>query len=182
MKALEAFCRGTTWLNEMVGRATAFLVLAMFALLLAEVAFRYLLRAPSVWTGELSQMLFGAYALLGGGYLLARNGHVNVDLVYANFPRRRRAAIDVVTSVLFFLFIGVLVWQGASLAMESVAKWERSHSAWNPAIWPIKLVIPISALLLLLQGLVKLTNDLRVAFGREPIDTGAGEQVQGDQL
>jgi TRAP-type mannitol/chloroaromatic compound transport system permease small subunit len=142
MKAFEFFARSVTWINEMVGRATAYLVLVMFALLFAEVIFRYALRAPSVWTGELSQMLFGAYALLGGGYLLARNGHVNVDLIYAAFPQRSRAVIDILTSTLFFLFIGVLVWQGFSLAMDSVARWERSHSAWNPPIWPIKLMIP----------------------------------------
>lgn len=182
MKPLEIFARTVTWTNEMVGRATAYLVLLMFGLLFAEVIFRYALRAPSVWTGELSQMLFGAYALLGGGYLLTRNGHVNVDLIYAAFPERTRAVIDIFTSVLFFLFIGVLVWQGTSLAMDSLARWERSHSAWNPPIWPIKLIIPISAALVLLQGLVKLANDILIALGRPPVATGTEGELPEEQL
>lgn len=182
MKPLEFFARSVTWTNEMVGRATAFLALLMFGLLFAEVIFRYALRTPSVWTGELSQMLFGAYALLGGGYLLARNGHVNVDLVYAAFSPRTRAVIDIFTSILFFLFIGVLVWQGMSLAMDSLARWERSHSAWNPPIWPLKLIIPIAALLILLQGLVKLANDILVALGHEPLPGPDDESEGGDAL
>lgn len=172
LKPIEIFARIVTWINAMVGRATAYLVLLMFALLFAEVIFRYVLRTPSVWTGELSQMLFGAYALLGGGYLLARNGHVNVDLLYGSFAPKTRALVDVLTSTLFFLFIGVLVWQGMSLAMDSVARWERSHSAWNPPIWPIKLIIPISGVLILLQGMVKLADDILIALGHAPVSPG----------
>lgn len=169
MKILGAGAGAITWLNEWVGRITAHLILIMFVLLFAEVLFRYFWRAPTNWTGELSQMLFGIYALLGGGYLLINNGHVNVDLIYSRWSRKRRAVTDILTSVLFFLFVIVLLWQGTSLAMDSVARWERSQSAWNPPIWPIKLVIPISAALLLLQGLVKLANDILIALGKTPI-------------
>lgn len=182
MTILIATARAITGLNTLVGRATAMLVLVMFVLLFAEVLFRYLWRTPTVWTGELSQMLFGAYALLGGGYLLARGAHVNVDLVYASLPPRLRAGLDVATSVLFFLFVGVLAWQGLSLAMDSVARWERSHSAWNPPIWPLKLVIPIAALLILLQGLVKLASDILVALGHEPLPGPDDESEGGDAL
>lgn len=182
MKLLEDAARAVGWINEMVGRFVAHLVLVMFVLLFAEVMFRYLWRAPTVWTGELSQMLFGAYALLGGGYLLARNGHVNVDILYSGFPVRRRAAIDIFTSILFFLFIGVLLWQGYSLAMDSVARWERSHSAWNPPIWPVKLMIPLAAVLILLQGLVKLASDILVALGHPPLRASVTDQESGEQL
>jgi TRAP-type mannitol/chloroaromatic compound transport system permease small subunit len=181
MNMLDIVAKAITWLNTMVGRLTAYLILLMFALLFAEVLFRYLWRTPSVWTGELSQMLFAAYALLGGGYLLARNGHVNVDIFYANFPHRTKAAVDIVTSILFFLFIGTLVWQGLSLAADSVARWERSHSAWNPPVWPIKAIIPISAALVLLQGIVKLASDILVVLGRRPLaaanDRGSAEDA-----
>lgn len=178
---LKTFARVIGRINDLVGYATAHLVLVMFVLLFCEVLLRYLWRQPTVWTGELSQMLFGVYALLGGGYLLARGGHVNVDIVYGAFPKRVKASIDVFTSALFFLFIAVLLWQGLSLAADSIARWERSHSAWNPPIWPVKLAIPLAALLILLQGLVKLANDILVALGHEPVAAGDGE-VAGDQL
>ncbi|MCV0396352.1 MAG: TRAP transporter small permease subunit [Rhizobiaceae bacterium] len=178
---LKTFARVTGRINDLVGYVTAHLVLVMFVLLFCEVLFRYLWRQPTVWTGELSQMLFGVYALLGGGYLLARGGHVNVDIVYGAFPPRVKASIDVFTSILFFLFVAVLLWQGLSLASDSIARWERSHSAWNPPIWPVKLAIPLAALLILLQGLVKLASDILVALGHEPVAAGDAE-APGDQL
>lgn len=168
MRALYGFMRGVTWLNEWVGRAIAYLILPMFVLLMAEVLLRYAFGAPAVWTNELAQLLFGVYAVLAGGYLLAHGGHANVDLLHAKLPARVRAAVDLLTSVLFFLFVGALLYFGVSLALESMETWERSQSAWNPYIWPFKLMIPVSALLLLLQGIVKLLADLLVVLGVPP--------------
>lgn len=169
MKLLSDAASAITWINTWVSRLAALLVLPMFAFLLLEVIFRYALRSPSVWTGELSQLIFGVYALLGGGFLLAQNGHVSVDIFYARWRRRNQARVDVATSILFFLFVGVIVWQGASLAYDSVVRLETSYTAWNPPIWPVKLMIPIAAILLFLQGCAKLANDILIATGRQPI-------------
>jgi TRAP-type mannitol/chloroaromatic compound transport system permease small subunit len=43
--------------------------------------------------------------------------------------------------------------------------WEHSQSAWNPPIWPAKLMIPVAAALLLLQGIVKLLKDILTVAG-----------------
>lgn len=168
MRALYVFMRAVTRINEWVGTKISYLILPMFVLLLAEVFLRYFLGAPAVWTNELAQLLFGVYAVLAGGYLLASHGHANVDLLYNTFPPRARAVVDLLTSVLFFVFAGALLYYGTELALESMETWERSQSAWNPYIWPVKLVIPVSALLLLLQGIVKLLQDAMVVFGLEP--------------
>lgn len=174
MRTLLTLTRAVTWLNDRLGRLVSFLALGMFGLLIVEVALRYVLRAPTVWTNELAQMLFGAYAVLAGGYLLAHRAHVNVDILYARFPPRVRAGIDVVTSALFFVFVLVLVTEGGSLAWESVERLEHSQSAWNPPIWPIKLALPIGAGLLLLQGIVQLIHDILVVLGLEVREDGAG--------
>lgn len=168
MRGLYAVMRGITRLNDWLGRWVAYLLLAIFALLVAEVATRYLLGAPKVWTNELAQMLFGVYAVLSGGYVMAHYGHVNVDLLYSRFSPRAKAVIDVFTSALFFAFVIVLLYFGASLAEESMSFWERSQSAWDPPIWPVKLMIPVGAALLLLQGIVKFIQDLLTALGAAP--------------
>jgi TRAP-type mannitol/chloroaromatic compound transport system permease small subunit len=168
MRILHAFMRGVTRLNNWLGKWVAYLLLVIFLLLLAEVGSRYVVGSPAVWTGELSQMLFGIYAVLSGGYIMAHNGHVNVDLLHSQFSPRVKAIVDIFTSVLFFIFVGALLYFGSSLAYESMSFWERSQSAWNPPIWPVKLAIPVGAALLLLQGLVKLLQDILTALNIEP--------------
>jgi len=180
MNVMTTFIRGVTRLNDFVGRWIALLIFAMFAFLLLEVGFRYLLNAPTVWTNELTQMLFGVYAVMSGGYIMAHRGHVNVDLLHSQLSPRKRAFMDIVTSSIFFIFTLALLWFGIDMATESIAGWETSYSAWNPPIWPVKLAIPIGTGLLVLQGLAKLLEDIAIAFNldyyRPDQSVAGGEQ------
>jgi TRAP-type mannitol/chloroaromatic compound transport system permease small subunit len=180
MRFLKRFIRAIDAINEWVGRFLAYFLFAFFVLLFIEVILRYFFNSPTVWANELAQMLFGAYAILGGGYILLTGGHVNVDIVYTRFPAKTRAAVDIVTSVLFFLFCGMLLVYGGSLAWDSLSRFEHSQSAWNPPLYPAKLMIPIAAALLILQGIAKLIRDVLILLGK---DVSAGPKPEkGDSL
>jgi TRAP-type mannitol/chloroaromatic compound transport system permease small subunit len=176
MRLIHAYIKGITWLNEYIGRWVAYLIFIIFALLLLEVFMRYLFSSPTSWTNELGQMLFGAYVVLSGGYVMAHRDHVNVDLLYSSFAPRTRAWVDIFTSSMFFLFMAALLYFGSSMAWESIQGMETSYSAWNPPIWPIKAMIPLGTLLLLLQGIAKLLQDILIALGHEP--AGNAEDAQ----
>ncbi|MEH6386759.1 MULTISPECIES: TRAP transporter small permease subunit [Pseudomonas] len=180
MRAITAFMNGVTKLNDVIGRMVAYLVLPIFAFLILEVFLRYLFNSPTVWTNELTQMLFGAYAVLSGGYLLAHRGHVNVDLFHSQLKPRARAVVDIIGSIIFFIFVLALLYFGYEMAQESVSSWETSYSAWNPPIWPIKVAIPVGATLLLLQGIVKLLQDIAIALNLDYYKPEQGET--GDEL
>ncbi|RJR50178.1 MAG: TRAP transporter small permease subunit [Desulfobacteraceae bacterium] len=145
----------------------------MFLILLLEIFARYLFNSPSVWANELTQMLFGAYVVLSGGHLLWRGGHVGVDILYSRLAPRVKALLDVITSILFFAFCVMMVYFGGSLAWESLARLEHSQSAWNPPVYPVKLTIPIGAILLLLQGVAKLIRDILILAGTESLAPAA---------
>lgn len=157
--------RAITQLNNWIAFVAAWLIAPIFVLLMADVIMRYLVGSAAIWTAEFAQLIFGVYAVIGGGYLLAERAHVNVDIIYGRFSTARKAKIDLATSFLFFLFLGVLIWQGTDMAWESTAKLESSFSIWNPYIWPVKLAIPIAGVLLLLQGLVRIVSDVRTVMG-----------------
>lgn len=172
-----SFARAITRLNRGIGKCAAWFILPIFTMLIVDVAMRYLVGRPSIWTTELTQLVFGVYAVIGGGYLLAERAHVNVDIIYGRLPRKRKALIDVLTSVLFFMFMAVLMYQGTDMAWESAEKLERSQSIWNPHIWPVKLMIPVAGLLLLLQGIVRLIGDIRILMDLPVDDETFGVQA-----
>ena len=180
MRAITAFMNGVTKLNDVIGRTVAYLVLPIFAFLMLEVFLRYMFNSPTVWTNELTQMLFGTYAVLSGGYLLAHRDHVNVDLFHAQLILRVRAVVDILGSIVFFIFVLALLYFGYEMAQESVSTWETSYSAWNPPIWPIKVAIPVGAALLLLQGIVKLLQDIAIALNLDYYKPEEGKT--GDEL
>ena len=83
--------RAVTRVNRFIGKWASLAVLVIFALLLADVVMRYLVGSPAIWTAELAVLIFGVYAIIGGGYLLTERGHVNVDIIYGAQSLRRRA-------------------------------------------------------------------------------------------
>jgi TRAP-type mannitol/chloroaromatic compound transport system permease small subunit len=147
-------------LNDWVGKILSFGVLAMFLLVLSEVIRRYFFNAPTVWGNELTQLIFGMYVILSGGHILRWGGHVNVDILYSRIGSKTKAVVDIITFFLFFLFCGMMLLYGGSLAWESLSILERSNSAWEVPLYPWKMMIPIGALLLLLQGVAKLIRDI----------------------
>jgi TRAP-type mannitol/chloroaromatic compound transport system permease small subunit len=172
MSVINAISKAIHDVNDWVGRMVSLLVIPLAGLLLMETVMRYVFNSPTLWAGELTQMLFGAFAVLAGGYVLRWEGHVTVDIVYSRLPPRVKRIVDIVTSPLFFMFCGVLLYVGGSMAWDSLTTWEHSESAWNPPVYPVKMMIPLGALLLFLEGLTKLANDI-LGLIKGP-DTGSG--------
>ena len=154
--------------NNGIGKAVSFILYPMIGVLVWEVMMRYVFNRPTTWAHELSALCYAIFFLLGGAYTLRWNAHINVDVFYIKLSRRARAWLDLFTWMLFYLFCGVLLWQGSKAAWTSFLRLERSSTVWEPYIWPIKFCIPLSALLMILQGLTKTLRDLFVIItGRE---------------
>lgn len=142
------------------GRIASFLILVMIAIVVYEVVLRYAFDRPTMWAHESAQFVFGAMSILGGGYVLYRGSHVKMDVVYSRCSPRTKAILDLITAPIFFCFAATLLWTSGEIAWESIQELERSNSQWRPPIYPIKSLIPVAALLVLLQGVAKFVRDV----------------------
>ncbi|HSF06914.1 MAG TPA: TRAP transporter small permease subunit [Methylomirabilota bacterium] len=154
-------------MSTLAGWLGAWLIVPMTLAVSYEVAARYLFNAPTVWAYDTTYMFYGAQFMLAAAYTLLKDGHVRTDVFYERWSPRTRATIDVVSYVLFF-FPGMLFVLYAGW-VEFWLSWqigERSDwSAWRPILYPLKAVIPLTALLLLGQGLSELIKCGRVIRG-----------------
>jgi TRAP-type mannitol/chloroaromatic compound transport system permease small subunit len=165
---MKMFFKVISRTNEFIGKAISFFILVLIGVIVYEIVVRYLFDSPTIWAHEVSQMVYGAYVILLGGFLQQRNGHVNVEILTEHFSSRTRAIINCFTWLLFFCFAGVLLWKGWEMAWDSFLYRETEPTVFAPPIYPIKMMIPLGAFLLLLQGLVKYIADLRLAItGKE---------------
>ena len=87
-----------------------------------------------------------------------------MDVIYMRLSLRLRAILDVVTFSLFLTFVGVLLWQTWEYALVALSKLETSNSVWSPPVYPVKMLMPIGAFMLLLQGVAKFIRDLYILF------------------
>lgn len=156
-------------INRWIGKAVSFFVLLVMGITLLEVFLRYGFNRPTMWVHETSQQIFAIAFLLGSAYTLQEGGHVRVDIFYRRLSTKGRAIIEIVSSLFYFIFIGVLLWKGGEMAYESVTMLERTQTPWEPYVFHVILALPIAALLLLMQGIADFIRNLKiVANGEKP--------------
>ena len=152
-------------LSHLAGIGVSMLIFPMIGFVVYEVTARYFLDNPSEWVFETALFLFGTMTVLGGCYVLKEGHHAGMDVFYARLSVRKRAMLDLVTSLIFFAFIGVLLYESTIMAWDSWRMNQHSESVWGPPLYPIVTTIPLGALLLLLQGIAKFTRDLHTLLG-----------------
>jgi TRAP-type mannitol/chloroaromatic compound transport system permease small subunit len=149
-----AFTKIIDGISDWTGRLFCWLVIPLTALICYEVFTRYVINAPTIWTFELGNFFFGAHFMLVSAYGLLHKSHVCIDLFVTRGSKRTAVILDLVCYfLLFFPFIIVILYHGFVFAKDSWAVWETSWSTWAPPLYPIKTAIPVTAFLLLLQGI-----------------------------
>jgi TRAP-type mannitol/chloroaromatic compound transport system permease small subunit len=163
---IEAIDRIAEW----TGTVTAWLIVPMTVAVTWEVVARHFFRAPTIWAFDVTYMLYGAHFMLGTAYTLMRIGHVRTDMLYQNWSIRRQNLIDAIGYFFFFfpamIFLFYFGWQ------EALQSWRVGEvsdaSPWRPIVYPFKALIPLTALLLLVQGVAELLKSVyAIRTGRE---------------
>lgn len=155
MRALARFVRAVDRLNRLAGIAGALLIPAAVALCAAVALLRYGAGFGRIWLQELYVVLAGASFLLVAARVHGLDGHVRVDILWRRWNARRRALVDLCGNLLFVLpWTLVLVWSSWGFVRLSWSVLEPSAQAGGlPGLFLVKSVIPLAALLLLLQAL-----------------------------
>jgi TRAP-type mannitol/chloroaromatic compound transport system permease small subunit len=140
-----------------IGRVAAWLVLLVVLLQFALVIARYLFGLGSIWLSETVIYAHAAVFMLAAGWTLRAEGHVRVDIFYADASARTRAVIDFVGAILLLLpFMLVLLWLSVPYAARSWAILEHSQEASGlPLVFVLKTLIPVFAGLMALQGVAQ---------------------------
>jgi len=155
---------------ELCGVAIAWLMVPLAAAVVYEVVARYAFDAPTIWSFDVTYMLYGAMFMLGAAYALRVGAHIRTDFLWERWSLRTRGVIDSIAYLAFFFpGIALFLWVGWAEARYAYQIGEMSEQTpWRPLLWPLKACVPLAAGLLLLQGLSELAKSLHAAFtGRQ---------------
>lgn len=162
---IKAYVRFIDRANKYLGLFAAYLLIAMFAILLYSTLAKNFFH-PSLWSVELAQFVMVSYYLLGGGATLQNEDHVRMDLFYARWSVRKRGKVDVWTDLVLIFFLVVLLIGGISSTNYAITTNEHSFSAWRPWMVPVKVVMTFGIFMTLLQAISIFFKDWAIARGK----------------
>jgi TRAP-type mannitol/chloroaromatic compound transport system permease small subunit len=179
MKALLGFAGLVDRINQRVCLIATWFVLLSCLVSAGNAAIRYALNISSNAWLELQWYMFAAIVMLGTSYTLKLNEHVRVDVLYARFSSRLAAWVDLLGAILFLMPAALLImYMSWPLFWDSYVSKEMSSNAGGLIRWPAKLVIPIGAGLLALQGLSEIIKRIGYLRGQYDMDTHYEKPLQ----
>jgi TRAP-type mannitol/chloroaromatic compound transport system permease small subunit len=129
------------------------MVLVQFAIIML----RFALGLGSLWMQESLHYLLAILVLFAAPWTLQANGHVRVDIFYADATSRTQAKIDLAGALLLLIpFMAAVIWFSWPYASRAWAIMEGSREAGGiPLVFLLKSSIPVFAALMLLQGVAQ---------------------------
>jgi len=119
-----------------------------------EVIARYFFNAPTIWSFDVTFMLYGTLFMLGCAYALHKGAHIRTDFFFERWSVRTKGFIDSIAYLVFFFPAFILLlfisWNEGWYAFQIGETSEQTP--WRPILWPFKMVVPLTCLLLLIQG------------------------------
>ncbi len=150
IRAVRAIDRFT----DVTGTWVAWLNIPLVLAVSYEVIARYAFQAPTIWAYDVSYMLYGTIFMLGAAYALHKGAHIRTDFFFEKWSVRTQGVIDSIAYLVFFFpSLAMFFVVSADEGWYAFVIGETSEQTpWRPILWPFKMVIPLTCLLLIIQG------------------------------
>lgn len=154
-------------LNEKIGHAVSWALLAAVLICSGNALVRYAVNMSSNAWLEIQWYLFSAIFLLATSYTLRRNEHVRIDVIAGRFSKRTQVWIDLFGFLLFLLPMTLIIlYYAVPYSLESFQSQELSSNAGGLIVWPAKALIPLGFFLLSLQGISEFIKRVGYLMGK----------------
>ena len=140
--------------TDTTGTWVAWLNMPLVLAVSYEVIARYVFSAPTTWVFDTTYMLYSAIFMLGAAYTLHKGAHIRTDIFYEKWSAKTKGIVDSISYLVFFFpsLVMLLVASGNEAWYAYTIHETSEQTTWRPILWPFKSVVPLTCLLLLVQG------------------------------
>ena len=126
--------------------------------------------------------LHAAVFMLAAAYTLKRDEHVRVDIFYRKMAPKRRAFVDVLGIMIFLLPMAVFIlsasWEYVVVSWQIREGSREAGGLPYPFVPLLKSTIPLTSLLLVIEGVAELIKRILVLLGKVDAPPPGGEPVE----
>ena len=150
-------------LTDISGRFASYMLVPLVIVFLIEIVSRNVFNHPTTWAYGTCFILGGCAAILGFAYSMKAGSMVRIDTIYSKLPEKTQCIIDIILYLILFFPVSI---GGAYIcsaeAMKAISLGEKiSTGSWDAPIWPSKIVMALSMIILSLQGISEFCKIIR---------------------
>ncbi len=162
MRPLTTIGNAIDRVNDLVGRASVWLLLAAVLLSAGNAVVRKLFAMSSNAMLEAQWYLIGTMVMLAAPWVLQQNAHVRIEILSARLSHKARTMIELLGHIVMLLpFAGIMLWLSLPYFERSYRQGEQSLNAGGLAVWPMRGIVVLGFALLTLQALSAILRVLR---------------------
>jgi TRAP-type C4-dicarboxylate transport system permease small subunit len=139
----------------------AFLLLAMVAIVFANVFCRFVLNASIAWSEEVARFLFLWIVFLGSFFAFVTNEHLGLDLIVNAVSERTAKWMNVARDLLVIFSIGVVTVGGYSITKDN---WDWLSPAISIPYGYVNIIVPLTMAPMLIIAIIRFFRHIRNLF------------------
>ena len=152
-------------LTDNIANGLLYILIVLIVLVFSTVFFRYVFNMSYIIIQEIIMYLHALIFMFGISYALKENSHVKIDVLYNSLNKRTQRVISIAGLVSFILPTALFViYISIDMVTQSWVIFEGSSEAGGlNLVFILKSLIPISGVLIFLQGISELIKHIRVS-------------------
>ncbi len=166
----NAWVRWLDRLNDLFSLVAGAVIGFTALIVIYEVVMRYLIKRPTTWVNDISEILLVYCTFLGAAWVLRVGGHIKVDIVVTLMRQRKQVFMGIIQDILSLFFCIVFTWITWESLWDSIVTQERTAGGlFSVPLWAVYVVIPLGALLLCLQLVRQIVDGFVFMWGKNPV-------------
>ena len=152
-------------LTDNIANGLLYILIALILLVFFTVFFRYVFNMSYIIIQEIIMYLHALIFMFGISYALKENSHVKIDVLYNTLNKKAQRVISIAGLVSFILPTALfIIYISIDMTTQSWVILEGSSEAGGlNLVFILKSLIPISGVLIFLQGISELIKHIRVS-------------------
>ena len=152
-------------LTDNIANGLLYILIVLIVLVFSSVFFRYIFNMSYIIIQEIIMYLHALIFMFGISYALKENSHVKIDVLYNTLNKKAQRVISIAGLVSFILPTALfIIYISIDMVTQSWTILEGSSEAGGlNLVFILKSLIPISGVLIFLQGISELIKHIRVS-------------------
>ncbi|WP_299062838.1 TRAP transporter small permease [uncultured Polaribacter sp.] len=145
-------------IDNVLEKVVLFILLLMLVSVVWQVFSRFVLRAPSTITDEISSFSLIWLGLLGAAYAAGKNLHLAIDLISVDLIKRKQSFFNGVVFISIALFAFTVMIIGGIRLVQLSFQFGQTSATLEIPLGIIYMIVPISGLLICYYSIDTLLN------------------------